>query len=259
MQLRFDYRMRLSYSMPVHSCHFTIKCIPQNTKRQRLIDRKIIVEPEIPYSYGKDSFGNNYIYGQVKEAHDSFLYQIQGNVEIFPSNYEETEGDNIAIYRYPFGKCIPGEGIKNYFSHLNLPKQMEERELCLQIMHCLHSDFQYRKNQTGVGTDAQTAWNQGTGVCQDYAHIMICLLRLAGIPARYVCGLLVGEGESHAWVEALCHGLWIGFDPTNNCLVQNQHIKLGHGRDATDCAINRGIMLGGGNQTQEIFSLVTEE
>jgi len=92
----------------------------------------------------------------------------------------------------------------------------------------------------------------GKGVCQDYAHIYITLLRIMGIPARYVCGMLIGEGVSHAWAEALCEKRWIGFDPTNDCLISDSHIKLGDGRDASECAINRGIIWGGGTQMQEI-------
>lgn len=96
----------------------------------------------------------------------------------------------------------------------------------------------------------------GRGVCQDYAHIYITLLRMAGIPARYVCGLIIGEGASHAWVEALCDGRWLAFDPTNDCLVLDNYIKLGHGRDSADCAINRGLMWNGGTQEQKISVLV---
>lgn len=73
-----------------------------------------------------------------------------------------------------------------------------------------------------------------------------------------MCGLIKGEGASHAWVEALCEGRWVGYDPTNDCRIGNGYIKLGDGRDASGCAINRGIMLGGGTQTQRINARVEE-
>ena len=87
---------------------------------------------------------------------------------------------------------------------------------------------------------------------------MISLLNLCGCSARYVTGLIIGEGESHAWVEVADDGKWYGLDPTNNILVEDSHIKIGCGRDATECQINRGIMHGGGKQTQDIFVNVSE-
>ena len=125
-------------------------------------------------------------------------------------------------------------------------------------MDKLYQDFSYVPKTTNVQTTAEEAWNLGKGVCQDYAHIYISLLRMAHVPARYVCGMITGEGASHAWAEALCNGRWIAFDPTNNCLVLNNYIKSCDGRDASDCAINRGIMWGGGAQEQKI-SVVVEE
>jgi transglutaminase-like putative cysteine protease len=81
---------------------------------------------------------------------------------------------------------------------------------------------------------------------------------LAGITARYVTGFIIGEGVSHAWVEFLDHDQWYGIDPTNNKLVNDEYIKIGHGRDAKDCMINRGIMHGGGPHTQSVRVNVQE-
>ena len=79
---------------------------------------------------------------------------------------------------------------------------------------------------------------------------MLSLLRMEGIPARYVTGMLVGEGASHAWVEALCGGYWYGFDPTNDLLVDDSYIRVSCGRDSADCAIIRGTFLGLAAQVQ---------
>ena len=110
----------------------------------------------------------------------------------------------------------------------------------------------YEPGSTSVNTSAEEAFRKGSGVCQDYSHIYITLLRMFGIPARYVCGLIVGEGESHSWVEAVCNRSFIAFDPTHNIEITDEYIKLGVGRDAFDCAINKGVMWGGGSQTQKI-------
>lgn len=109
-----------------------------------------------------------------------------------------------------------------------------------------------------MDTSAEEAWALGKGVCQDYAHILIALCHLSDIPARYVTGMMVGEGHSHAWVEILDHGHWYALDPTNNCIAADTYIKIGHGRTAKDCMINKGIIKGGGSQHQTVTVRVEE-
>lgn len=260
MMLQFDYDMQLTYSAPIHMCHFTIKCLPKNTCRQRLVSKELSLTPPVVYSEGEDSYGNGTIYGHVPQPHDFFEFHIKGQVEILPIDYEEeVQPGRLGMYKYPSGKCIAGPNIKKYFDSLKLDLQKNPFDLAMSIMERLHQNFSYVPSTTQVETDAEAALSQGTGVCQDYAHIFITLLRLAGIPARYVCGLLVGEGASHAWVEAAIDGKWIGMDPTNNCLVKDSHIKLGDGRDATECAINRGIMRGNCAQSQKVTALVSQQ
>ena len=251
--LHFEYQMEIRYAEPVKRCYFTIKCIPRETVRQHLLDKEISLLPETQYSFGEDSYHNKQIYGCVRTAHNKFIYHITGDVEILNTAYEETAiEERIGIYRFPFGKCKPGEKLLEYYRSLDFSPYQSTYDKCVYLMHELHNAFSYVPAATEVYTVAEEAWELGKGVCQDYAHIYITLLRLAGIPARYVCGLIVGEGASHAWAEALCDGKWIGFDPTNDCLVLDNYIKLGDGRDASECAINRGIMWGGGEQTQTI-------
>lgn len=251
--LHFEYNMEIGYEELVGRCHFTIKCIPKEDARQHLRHMEISIVPKIRYSFGEDSFGNRQIYGCVEEAHDTFTFHISGDVEIIQTDYEEeARAERMGMYRYPFGKCVAGPGLSDYYDSLDFSGCQSHYDICIYLMNKLYRDFSYVPKSTQVETTAEEAWNLSKGVCQDYAHIYITLLRLAGIPARYVCGLIIGEGESHAWAEALCDGRWIGFDPTNNCPVLDHYIKLGDGRDASDCAINRGIMWGGGAQTQKI-------
>lgn len=84
-------------------------------------------------------------------------------------------------------------------------------------------------------------------------------VRAAGLTARYVSGLPEGEGASHAWAEVWHDGLWYGFDTTRNCAVDESYLKLCVGRDFSDCPIERGVFLGGGDQTQTVFMKVTEQ
>lgn len=258
-RLHFEYDMEIGYSVPVSRCYFTIKCIPKNDVRQRLVGMKLSLLPETGYSFGEDSFRNRKIYGCVQEPHDNFRFHMSGDVEIAGADYEETAvRESVGMYSYPHGKCKPGPKLMKYCESLGVLDHGDRREICMRLMHRLYEDFRYAPYTTEVHTSAEEAWSIGKGVCQDYAHIYITLLRFMGIPARYVCGLMIGEGASHAWVEALCGDQWVGFDPTNNCTVRENYIKLSDGRDASDCAINRGIMWGGGTQTQ-IISVTVEE
>lgn len=262
-KLHFDYYMQISYSEQAAKCHYTIKCIPPDTDRQHLDGLNIEVEPENRISRGGDSFGNQTIYGSVNEEHDKFHFHITGDVTTGMKEYEDMGNESIVgIYRYPYGLTQPGDSLYSYYesmqSSLELSSNISAFEKGAALMHRLHQDYIYEKNVTNVTTTAEEAWKLGCGVCQDYSHILIVLCRLAGIPARYVSGMLIGEGYSHAWVEVLSEGRWYALDPTNDIVVTDSHIKLGIGRDASDCLINRGVLKGGGSQTQIIKVCVSE-
>lgn len=257
-RLHFTYEMRIDYSEDVNKCNFTIKCFPKDTARQKVENMTIKLIPEVPYSWGYDGFGNLQIYGLIKEPHREFVFQVEGDVRAGLSEYAEDENKDLSmIFNHPYGLNVAGEKIREYFEHMNISDRQGVLEKALKIMHELHKDYVYKPCVTDNRTSAEEAWQQGCGVCQDYAHIFISLLHLAGIPARYVTGLIVGEGATHAWVEINDNGKWYALDPTNYKLVDDEHIKIGIGRDASDCTINRGIMLGGGLHIQTVNVSVT--
>jgi transglutaminase-like putative cysteine protease len=114
----------------------------------------------------------------------------------------------------------------------------------------------YTTGSTNVSTTASEAWAAGSGVCQDFTHAMLSLLRSCGIPARYVSGYLHTEeealaetvrGESHAWVE-VWNGGWEGLDPTNDRTVGSAHVLVARGRDYADVPPLKGIYAGGASQ-----------
>ena len=126
-------------------------------------------------------------------------------------------------------------------------------------MHKLHQDLSYEKGVTTFQTTAEEAMKLKKGVCQDYAHILIALLRMMRIPARYVVGMMIGEGFSHAWVEMEADGRWYGLDPTNDVLVGENYIKISHGRDYNDCIVNKGVFTGMASQKQDISVIGCEQ
>lgn len=258
-RLHFDYYMQIEYAVAVSRCSFTIKCIPTETKRQKPEKMEISLTPEVPYSWGVDGLKNQQIYGLNEEPHNTFRFQITGDIRTGLSEYEEEEEESRAmIFRHPHGLNVAGAKIRDYYEKIKPEEGQNDLVRAEAIMHCLYRDFQYQQNTTNVNTTAEEAMELGHGVCQDYAHIFISLLHLSGIPARYVTGLLIGEGASHAWVEILYDHKWYGLDPTNNIRVAENHIRIGIGRDARDCMINRGIMHGGGLHTQKIKATVKE-
>lgn len=262
-KLHFDYCMEINYSSDVSWCCYTIKCIPSDTERQRVSNIKIDLTPETRPEWAVDSHKNKYIFGCNAMPHSYFKFHISGDADCKNDSFEckATECEEM-IYRHSHGLTLPGESIVNYYK--DILKENPEFEDFLPydkasfLMKKIHECLVYEKGCTCVNTSCEEAFKLGKGVCQDYAHILISLLTLSGCSARYVTGLITGEGESHAWVEVASEGKWYGFDPTNNTLVGEEHIKIGVGRDATECQINRGIMHGGGEQTQDISVSVKE-
>ena len=125
-----------------------------------------------------------------------------------------------------------------------------------QVMALVGDRMTYTPGATTVFTTASEAWARGEGVCQDFTHVTLSMLRALGIPARYVSGYLytgsgeIGEkvtGESHAWVEAW-DGAWHGLDPTNNRVVGEGHVIVARGRDYADVSPLKGIYAGGSSE-----------
>lgn len=258
-KLHFDYCMQIVYSSPINRCYYKMKCIPVNSDRQRLENLQVELSPENLWMQGEDSFGNQTIYGSVEVSHDQFRVRVTGEVIAGLAAYEtERQESGIGIYRYPYGLAKARDEIRKYHQTLGLNPNKNAYDRSVFLMHRLYRDFTYKKNVTGVQTSAEEAFVLGKGVCQDYAHILITLCRLERIPARYVSGMMTGEGASHAWVEVYHDGGWYALDPTNNQVAEDTYIKLGVGRDASDCLINRGLIMGGGEQKQTIRYNVIE-
>ncbi|MCD7793035.1 MAG: transglutaminase family protein [Oscillospiraceae bacterium] len=118
--------------------------------------------------------------------------------------------------------------------------------------------MQYQSGSTGVGTTAAEAFAAGRGVCQDFAHVFLALARRAGLAARYVNGLSLGEGSSHAWCEVWLDGVWTGIDPTRGVWADDSYIRFGVGRDFADCPFERGVFRGSARQRQSVYMKVSE-
>jgi transglutaminase-like putative cysteine protease len=134
----------------------------------------------------------------------------------------------------------------------------------------IHTSYHYKPGATHVGATVADFLAVRKGVCQDFAHLMICLCRLAGIPARYVSGYieseapagdradspataLIGASASHAWVEVYTpNHCWVGFDPTNNIMEGERHVQIGIGRDYSDVPPLHGVFKGRKQQSLSV-------
>jgi len=133
-----------------------------------------------------------------------------------------------------------------------------------ELTHRIHNDFEFEPGATTVSTSVDEVLYQRSGVCQDFAHLMLACLRGHGLPARYVSGYLLtdpppgmqrlmGADASHAWVAAYSpqHG-WVEFDPTNDQLADQRYITLTWGADFADVVPLRGVIYGGGDQRMDV-------
>lgn len=256
-KLHFQYEMGLEFDRDVTGHHFLLRMKPMETERQRLVEFDCCICPETCVYEVEDGFGNRGLTGTLQEPHDRLSVKAEGVVEIRDKN----PGGFHPMYRYPSRYTEPDAGIREFLRETELESGRTpgtpEGLLCL--MNRLYGRFVYVPGATSVKTTAAEALAGGRGVCQDYAHIFISLCRLAGVPARYVAGMMLGEGATHAWVEIWTGQEWRGLDPTHNCPVDDKYIKLTHGRDFGDGAVDKGCFLGGASQTQRIYVKVEEQ
>lgn len=254
--LRFRYEMAFAYEMPVCDHYFTLKCIPGTDFRQKVKKLSVEISPYEYISREQDSMGNEVLFGSMRPDHREFKVEVCGEVESGVDIYACKDDSHNLMFRNQSPYTIPGQSIYEFYEKHKLRREHSTYESALHFMRKLHEEFIYRQGATDIRTTAEEAMSGGCGVCQDYAHILLSLLRIEKIPCRYIVGMMVGEGYSHAWVEVFCKGFWYGFDATNNVLVSDEYIKISHGRDYGDCIVNKGIYRGVGSECQQIRVVV---
>ena len=139
--------------------------------------------------------------------------------------------------------------------------------VALRFCQYVYDNFNYIKGVTTVETRLDEIWKLKAGVCQDFAHILMEMLRMVNIPARYVSGYICtsrnnmrGEGATHAWAEAYIPDFgWLGIDPTNNCIANETHVRLAVGRNFSDCSPVKGVYKGSSNHKLEVAVSVDDE
>lgn len=255
-KLYFQFKTELRFSQLIHTHNFALRMLPSNDAVQTIHSLKWEVIPAEHLCINQDAFGNQYCTGNMMAFHDFFQFQVEGYAFVDVSRKKKESLH--PIYQYVSEFTSLGNGLHSFYGACCCALKGSAYERAIQIMNLIYGQMEYCSGVTGIKTVAEESFQLKKGVCQDYAHILIALCRQAGIPARYVAGMMIGEGATHAWVEIYEEGCWHGLDPTNNKCVDDGYIKLSVGRDYGDCAIDRGCFKGYALQQQKVSVIVRE-
>lgn len=254
----FSYSMQLSLTAPVTRHSYALRCLPPDTARQTVSGLQYTVLGDDRPSRSVDGFGSPLLTGYIARPHDFFGFSVSGTAVLRPDVFSES-GD-AALYRFASRLTQPGPALTALHDILSsLPgdgmgfvPDDSPAARAFAMMHAVYARMRYEPGATTVSTTAEQALSGGAGVCQDYVHLLLALCRMERIPARYVAGLLGGEGATHAWCEVWHGGVWYPIDPTHDCPALIGYLELAHGRDAADCPLDRGVWYGAAGQTQTV-------
>ncbi len=256
MKCRFSLKTVFSFSEPVSGHVFRLRPLPADIPGQTVLESHVKTNSPQPLSCLKDPLTGCFAcIGRFDAPHEALVVEAGGVVETSPA----AVGARPAPYHLlqtPLTE--PGDCIRKLFEEVRPGLHANARDDALLLMHAVHGKLVYAPGQTNTRTSAEDALLLGRGVCQDYAHVLIALLRLAGIPALYAAGLMQGTGVTHAWVQAWTGDAWLGLDPTHDAAAGEGYIVFARGCDFADAALERGVFLGGARQTIQTTAVVEE-
>lgn len=243
---KFLYSLKtdLRFEEPVNNHTFLLRASPLVVPSQEPMRVSLSCSPACGLGVYKDAFGNLVHQGYLEQGHDSFTFCSTGEVLIDVSKKDYSEPAPYYLSHTPLTRL---EGaLAEYFLEFKTTGSADQvTDYWVSRISC---DFRYQKGVTTTSTTASEAWEIGEGVCQDYSHILLSVLRAQGVPCRYIAGLLQGEGATHAWVEYFNGEYWVGVDPTHNAICNDRYMKISQGIDFSSCSLEKGVFLGGGAQ-----------
>ena len=251
---------------------------PRSEGRQRCLNFQLTVNPTTNVMHYRDFMGNSVHHFDIAGSHAEAKITAQGLVEVesgdLPFAGAAGSWDDLDALTatedhwemmLPSQFTEPTEEVEKLAKEIDCERRGNLFEFLTEINQSMWQNFAYVPKSTKVDSPIDEALSNRNGVCQDFAHIMIALLRRLKVPTRYVSGYLFHEAESkdrsldgasHAWVEVLVPKLgWVAFDPTNNLLAADRHIRVAIGRDYADVPPTRGVYKG--ETTSELSVSVT--
>jgi transglutaminase-like putative cysteine protease len=269
-----------AYESPVSFARCTLRLEPRSGDGQELISHSLDIRPRpAELTSRRDFFGTHTESVVFEAAHRHLRIDSRSRVSVArtapdrtaPSPAWETVRD--AAFqatslgpRSPVGyvfasSLVPVLSSVTAYAAESFPTGLGVIGGAVDLMHRIRGQFKYDSKATVISTPLRDVFDKRHGVCQDFAHVMIAGLRGLGLPAAYVSGYLrtipppgkprlQGADATHAWVSLWCGRElgWIGFDPTNDLMVENDHIVLGVGRDFADVSPVDGIIVGSPKQ-----------
>jgi transglutaminase-like putative cysteine protease len=281
MLLKVTHQTDLSYSDLISESVMELRMAPRQELDQHRLSFTLAVGPPTAASSYFDWLGNTVHWFTVNSFHKQIRIVATSVVETDrprpePQRFKDTwpvpaEAYDYSVYDFlQFGgPIVDSTPLRELVATLDPKPGDSLGELALAVMHLIADRFTYRKGITTSASPITDLLTSGSGVCQDFTHLMIGMARALRIPARYVSGLVHpdaerfrGVTETHAWCELLFPSAgapdkspgpgWVGFDPTNNCLVGGNFIKVALGRDYRDVPPNKGQYTGNARETIDV-------
>lgn len=241
-KLNFSFATKLTFDNYVHNHSFALRCTPIESEVQHIVSCEMNISPFVPTKITIDAFGNTVTVGYISKEHRFLDFEINGRAEVDLSNPKK---DYMPCYLYQSEYTKPGKKLIDFYAEISARCNAKNTfERAAFFSDILSDMIKYEKDVTDIKTTANQAFELKKGVCQDFSHIMLSLLRMDKIPCRYIAGLAACDGETHSWIEVWDGEKWLGFDPANNCPVNEDYLVLSQGRDFGDCSIDRGVMFG---------------
>lgn len=271
MLLTIEHLTEYHYSEVAYDSFNELHLQPADDYRQTLISFDLEVDPDTPMRSHLDYFGNSTHHFHLAHTHKVLWIGARSTVSTYMIPLPQpTYASVLPEMRHRFFEYLaPTKRVplsQDWLDPLEVRPLLPDDELVSYLNYLtkhLQQLFTYQPNSTHVDTPLIDFVASRTGVCQDYAHAMLAVCREEGIPARYVSGYvhshptgdetMIGAEGSHAWVEVFLPGSgWVGYDPTNGCLINEAHVKVAVGRDYDDVPPLRGLRRGGGQDTLEV-------
>jgi transglutaminase-like putative cysteine protease len=259
---------RFRYSKPISESIMETRMNPRSDSSQHCLTFSLSVSPRCRVFSYRDHQGNNVQHFDIPGEHNQLVIVAESVVELQPtppvpgflsSDAWDALDELIAGGDYwemllPSAFAVETPAVRKLAAQMDVVRRDDPLLLVQELNQRLYDYFEYVPRHTRVDSPVDEAIVSGKGVCQDFAHAMIALLRHVRIPARYVSGYLYRSREdhdrstpdaTHAWVEVLLPHLgWVGFDPTNNLIAHHRHVRTAVGRDYADVPPTHGIFRG---------------
>jgi transglutaminase-like putative cysteine protease len=271
MLLTIEHLTEYHYSESAYDSFNELHLQPADDYRQTLISFDLEVTPDTPMRSHLDYYGNTAHHFHLAHTHKTLWIGTRSTVSTYMIPLPQpTYASVLPEMRHRFFEYLaPTKRVplnQDWLDPLEVLPLLPDDELVSHLNYLtkhLQKIFIYQPNSTHVDTPLTDFVASRTGVCQDYAHAMLAVCRQEGIPARYVSGYvhsnptgdetMIGAEGSHAWVEVFLPGSgWVGYDPTNGCIINEAHVKVAVGRDYDDVPPLRGLRRGGGQDALKV-------